>query len=83
MPNENTKAEAGVECQPGLTDSKGLLKTIFPNEKIRPTVRWLEMQRKARRIPFVKIGRLVFFDPENVRAALNAQRSAQYGVKPC
>jgi hypothetical protein len=63
----------------GLVSSAKLLESLFPDADSRPTVRWLEMQRKARRIPFIKISRLVFFDPAKVRDALNGQRSAQYG----
>jgi uncharacterized protein YbaR (Trm112 family) len=46
-----------------------LLEILFPPE-CRPTMRWLRDQQKARRIPFIKLGRLVFFCPAAVRAAL-------------
>ena len=49
-------------------------KFLFP-EECRPTMRWLRDQQKARRIPFVKIGRLVFFCPAQVRAALEQNSS--------
>jgi len=68
------------ELLDGLICSKKLLEVLFPDESARPTMRWLEMQRKAKRIPFIKISRLVFFDADKVRDSLNAQRSAQYGV---
>jgi hypothetical protein len=63
----------------GLVSSKRLLEILFPDENSRPTVRWLEMNRKARKIPFIKISRLVFFNPIRVREALNYQRSAKFG----
>lgn len=46
-----------------------LLEILFPAE-CRPTLRWLRDQQKARRIPFIKIGRLVFFCPAQVRRSL-------------
>jgi len=54
-----------------------LLKILFSDES-RPSLRWLREQQAARRIPFVRLGRLVFFDPEQVRAAMNERLS----VKP-
>ena len=52
-----------------FVDGVKLLEILFPDE-CRPTTRWLRDQQKARRIPYVKIGRLVFFCPAQVRAAL-------------
>jgi hypothetical protein len=71
------KLESGEPV--GLVGTKKCLETLFPDEDSRPSRRWLEMQCKARKIPFIKISRLVFFDPAKVRDALNGQRSAQYG----
>lgn len=53
-----------------LLDARGLLNTLFPDEASRPTVRWLRNMQKAKAIPFVKIGALVFFCPDQVREAL-------------
>jgi hypothetical protein len=61
-----------------LVDAVELLQIIF-KPKCRPTVRWLRDQQKKRRVPFVKIGRLVFFQPSQVRAAMNGQRTAKFG----
>jgi uncharacterized protein YbaR (Trm112 family) len=52
-----------------LVDGPKLLEILFQPE-CRPTLRWLRDQQRARRIPYVKIGRLVFFSPEQVRRAL-------------
>jgi len=52
-----------------LVDAEGLLRAIFPPE-CRPSRRWLDRQKKARRIPFIKLGGLVFYSPEKVRMAL-------------
>jgi hypothetical protein len=35
----------------------------------RPTLRWLRYQQKRRAVPFIKIGHLVRYDPERVKAA--------------
>jgi len=51
-----------------LVDANTLLKIIFP-ANCRPTLRWLRDQQERRTVPFRKIGRLVFFDPEEVRQA--------------
>jgi hypothetical protein len=52
-----------------LVDAEGLLAALFSPDS-RPSVRWVREQQKRRTIPFVKISRLVRFDPEEVRAAL-------------
>ncbi len=53
-----------------LVDAEGLLEILF-EEKSRPSLRWLREQQLRRAIPFVRLGRLIFFDPTLVRAALN------------
>lgn len=53
-----------------LLGDEVLLETLF-DEDIRPTKWWLRDQRKARKIPFIKIGRKILYDPEAVRKALN------------
>ena len=57
-----------------LVDAKGLLENLF-DESCRPSLRWLRTQQKRRAIPSVTIGRLVFFDTEATRAALNTRRA--------
>lgn len=52
-----------------LVDARGLLQTMFA-DGCRPSLRWLRTQQKRRAIPSVRLGRLVFFDPDAVRAAL-------------
>jgi hypothetical protein len=53
-------------------DARKLLEILFAPE-CRPSVRWLRTQQAARKIPFVKISRLVFFDPVVCKAALDAK----------
>jgi hypothetical protein len=52
-----------------LVDAKGLLDALF-DESCRPSLRWVRDQTRSRAIPFVRIGRLVFFDVAQVRARL-------------
>jgi len=52
-----------------LVNAEELLTLLF-EEASRPSLRWLRTQQKARTIPCVKIGRLIFFSPEQVRMAL-------------
>lgn len=52
-----------------LVDAGRLLEELF-EQGCRPSMRWLRGQQKAKTIPYIKIGRLVFFDVEKVRIAL-------------
>lgn len=52
-----------ANCQ--LVDGVQLLEILFP-KKSRPTLRWLRDQQEQRRVSFLKIGRLVFFNPLQV-----------------
>lgn len=52
-----------------LVNAQQLLEILFEPEA-RPSLRWLRSQTKARAIPFVRVGHLVFFDVELVRTAL-------------
>jgi hypothetical protein len=61
-----------------LVSGDDLLRVLFPKTS-RPTLRWLRDMQNQRRVPFCKIGRLVFFYPDKVRDALNSQRTAQFG----
>jgi hypothetical protein len=53
-------------------DAPKLLEILF-DEASRPSLRWIRDQQKARRLPFAKIGRLVFFDPVACKAAFDAK----------
>ena len=52
-----------------LVDANGLLETLF-DKNCRPSLRWVREQQKSKSIPFAKVGRRVFFDPERVRSKL-------------
>lgn len=58
-----------------LVTGQVLLEILFA-PRCRPTLRWLQTQRKAGRVPCFKIGQLVFFDPVAVRVAFAAPTAA-------
>jgi hypothetical protein len=53
-------------------DAPKLLELLF-DEDSRPSLRWLREQQKNRTIPFCKIGRKVFFDPQIVKLHFDAK----------
>ena len=59
-----------------LVDAKQLLETLFTPDS-RPSLRWLRDQTVNQTIPFVRIGRLIFFDVEVVREHLAAKMTAR------
>jgi len=54
---------------PQLVRGERLLEILF-DEYSRPSLRWLRQMQAQRKIPYVKIGHLVRFDVDQVRAAL-------------
>jgi hypothetical protein len=60
-----------------LLNAQQLLDQLFDAES-KPSLRWLREQTRARSIPFVRIGHLVFFDLDIVRSAL-AERHMNRG----
>jgi hypothetical protein len=56
-----------------LVSAEQLLDQVFAPE-CRPSLRWLRSQTKAKSIPHIRIGHLVFFDVEMVRTALVGKR---------
>ena len=59
-----------------LVSAEQLLDQVFAPE-CRPSLRWLRTQTKAKSIPHIRIGHLVFFDVEMVRTALAGKRLVQ------
>ena len=64
-----------MSVQLNLVSAEELLPLVWPSEKSRPSLRWLREQQAARKIPFIRIGRLVWFDPDQVIAALQNQKT--------
>jgi hypothetical protein len=52
-----------------LVSAEQLLEQLFAPE-CKPSLRWLRTQTKAKAIPHIRLGHLVFFDMDMVRAAL-------------
>ena len=71
----NTNRKEPLDGQPSqeLVGKQALLETLFPNESDRPSVRWLDTQCAKRRVPFMRLGRLIWFDVPQVRAAFAAR----------
>ncbi len=65
-----------VDCMPGeasvheqLVSGRRLLEILFSQPR-RPCLRWLRSQQRCRRLPYIRLGRLVFFVPSVIRANL-------------
>ena len=56
-----------------LVAAQEMLNEVFSDD-CRPSMRWLRTQTAAKTIPCVRIGHLVFFDVEMVRAYLADKR---------
>ena len=59
-----------------LLNAQQLLDQLFDAES-KPSLRWLREQTRARAIPFVRIGHLVFFDLDIVRSVLAERHSGR------
>jgi hypothetical protein len=68
----NTLEHTNNDGQGGLVDLPRLLEQLFPNPACRPSERWGRAQVANRTIPFVRIGRLCFFDPVMVKKHFDA-----------
>ena len=72
----STETTGNPTIENALVDAAGLLAALFP-ESCRPSRRWLDRQKAARRIPFIKVGGLVFYNPSQVRASFEAKQTVQ------
>jgi hypothetical protein len=59
-------------------DAPKLLEILF-DEASRPSLRWVREQQRNRTLPFCQIGRLVFFDPQLVKARWDANATGRKG----
>jgi hypothetical protein len=67
------------ETQP-LVDAEGLLRALFP-PSCRPSRRWLDRQKKAKQISFIRLGGLIFYSPEKVRRELEERQTVRGGAR--
>ena len=58
---------------PGLVKARGLAVALCPDPESRPSLRTIRRWQDMRLIPFLKIGGSVYFDPVQVRRALDAR----------
>lgn len=72
--HSHTQLKDGTDAPvAGLIGESALRAAIWPDPESRPSRRWfLELKAKGL-VPFVRIGRRIFFDPAEVRAALDHQ----------
>ncbi len=59
-----------------LVRAEQMLDAVFAPE-CKPSLRWLRTQTKAKVVPCIRVGRLVFFDLDAVRAALAGKQVAR------
>ena len=64
-----------------LVNAEQLLEQLFAPE-CKPSLRWLRSQTKAKSIPHVRIGHLVFFDVEMVRSTLAGRNTVRGRTMP-
>ena len=79
MPEVNSMQNAmnDMVLKGKLVCAEQLLDQVF-DPGARPGVRWLRSQAKAKAIPHVRIGHLVFFDVVLVREALAAKNLVRH-----
>lgn len=56
-----------------LVGAEALLREVWRDKESRPSLRWLRGMQAKRLVPYRKMGRRVYFDPEEVRRAIDAQ----------
>jgi len=56
---------------PQLVGASDCIQIVFPCENSRPALRTFREWQAKGFFPFVRVGRRTFFDPEDVRAALD------------
>lgn len=63
------KPTSEIAVRGKLVSAEQLLDQLF-DPQCKPSLRWLRAQTKAKSIPHIRIGHLVFFDVDMVRSAL-------------
>lgn len=63
-------------ARPELLSGEELLGVLF-SDAARPSLRWLRDQQKRKAIPFIRVGRLVFFDPVRVKEHLGKNHTVE------
>jgi hypothetical protein len=55
---------------PELLGAEALLERLWPDLRSRPSLRWLREQQKRKTLPYVRIGRRIYFDPRQIAQAI-------------
>lgn len=63
--------------EPILVGMKSCLELVFPDPTTRPSFRLFNSWKAKGFLPYYKIGRRVFMDPEQVRSAIDRQFKIQ------
>ena len=71
-----TEAESSI----GLVDAERCLELLFPDERCRPKLRWFLEQKRVGKIPYRKMGHFVFYDPAEVRRAIDRLCKVEVGA---
>jgi len=56
---------------PALVGAARCMELVWPDPASRPSLRTFRTLQARRQIPYLKIGHLTYFDPAEVRRALN------------
>lgn len=69
--DNSESASRPMDAPKQLVGAEDCIKIVFPLETSRPSLRTFRQWQANRYFPIHKIGHLTFFDPEQVRAALD------------
>lgn len=58
-----------------LLDGEELLTALFSSKEKRPSARWLYDQVRLKAIPYIRMGRLIYFDLKDVRQAIRERHT--------
>lgn len=58
-----------------LVKADTLLPNVFGKEVNQASLMWLYRQRRARNIPYIKLGKDIFYNPSDVMASLSKRQT--------
>ena len=74
---ENSQTQNTVPSSFGLVGREQCMKNVWTDDEKRPSVRTFEKFKQQRIIPFVKIGKCVWYDPAAVLDALKTNHTVR------
>lgn len=60
-----------------LVDTAGLIREVWKDPTTAPSARSIARARKDGKLPYVRLGGLVYFDPEAVKRAISERLTIQ------